>query len=87
MLVIEKPIATPVAQSQSPRLLDRMRAALRVKHYSLATERTYIGWVRRFIHFHRLRHPAEMGAPEVEAFLSGLATELHVSASPLYRLA
>lgn len=82
MLVIDKPIATPpAAQPQQPKLLDRMRSALRVKHYSLATERTYIGWVRRFIHFHRLRHPAEMGAPEVEAFLSGLATELHVSAT------
>lgn len=74
-------IATSAAVPQQPKLLDRMRAALRVRHYSLATERTYIGWVRRFIHFHRLRHPADMGAPEVEAFLSGLATELHVAAS------
>ena len=73
------PVTAPVAQP--PKLLDRMRAALRVRHYSLSTERTYIGWVKRFIYFHQKRHPAEMGAPEVEAFLSALATELDVSAS------
>lgn len=58
-----------------------MREALRVKHYSLSTERTYIHWVRRFIYFHGKRHPVEMGARDVEAFLSALATELNVSAS------
>ena len=72
---------TPAVSPQSPRLLDRMRAALRVKHYSPATERTYIGWVKRFIYFHHKRHPADMGAAEVEAFLSALATELDVAAS------
>lgn len=50
-----------------------MRASLRVKHYSMATERTYIGWVKRFIYFHGKRHPMDMGAAEVEAFLSSLA--------------
>jgi integron integrase len=69
----------PVAQQ--PKLLDRMRQAIRVKHYSLATERTYVHWVKRFIYFHQKRHPAEMGAAEVESFLSALATELTVSAS------
>ena len=73
------PVTAPVAKP--PKLLDRMRTALRVRHYSLSTERTYIGWVKRFIYFHQKRHPAEMGAPEVEAFLSALATELDVSAS------
>lgn len=68
-------------QQQQPKLLDRMRAAIRVKHYSLATERTYVHWAKRFILFHGKRHPAEMGAPEVEAFLSALATERDVSAS------
>lgn len=58
-----------------------MRGVLRVKHYSLATERTYVHWVKRFIFFHGMRHPQEMGAAEVEAFLSALATELEVSAS------
>lgn len=79
----QSPPATPVTApiAQPPRLLDRMRAAIRVRHYSLATERTYIGWVKRFIYFHQKRHPADMGAAEVEAFLSALATELEVSAS------
>ena len=72
---------TPPATAQPPKLLDRMRAAIRVRHYSLSTERTYIGWVKRFIYFHQKRHPADMGAAEVEAFLSALATELNVSAS------
>jgi len=71
---------TPPARQQ-PKLLDRMREAIRVKHYSLATERTYIHWAKRFIYFHGKRHPAAMGAQEVEAFLSALATELTVSAS------
>ena len=88
MLTIEKTNATPApafavapATPQQPRLLDRMRAAIRVKHYSLSTERTYIHWVRRFIYCHQKRHPADMGAAEIECFLSALATELNVSAS------
>jgi integron integrase len=67
--------------AQGPKLLDRMRAEICKRHYSLATERTYCHWVRRFIYFHGKRHPADMGAAEVEAFLSALATELEVSAS------
>ena len=58
-----------------------MRARLRVRHYSLRTEQVYIGWVLRFIRFHGRRHPREMGAPEVEAFLSALAVEGRVAAS------
>lgn len=88
MLTIDKPHATPLPAAtiaapiaRPPRLLDRMRSSMRVRHYSLATERTYIGWVKRFIYFHQKRHPADMGAAEVEAFLSALATELEVSAS------
>lgn len=73
--------AATLRDSKQPRLLDRMRETLRVKHYSLATERTYISWAKQFIRFHGMRHPREMGAPEVEAFLSSLATERHVSAS------
>ena len=64
-----------------PRLLDQLRAAIRVRHYSIRTEAAYVGWVRRYIHFHGLRHPREMGPAEVEAFLSALAQERQVSAS------
>lgn len=63
------------------RLLDRVREAVRVRHYSLATERVYVSWVRRFILFHGKRHPAEMGKPEVEAFLTHLAVNRGVAAS------
>lgn len=66
---------------REPRLLDRMRLALRSKHYSRRTEKAYVAWTRRYILFHAKRHPSEMGAPEVEAFLSSLATEGQVSAS------
>ena len=79
MLTIEKPNATPAAQQ--PKLLDRMREAIRVRHYSLSTEHTYLQWAKRFILFHHKRHPAEMGAPEVEMFLSDLAIQRNVSAS------
>jgi integron integrase len=64
-----------------PRLLDQMRAVIRVKHYSLRTEKTYLSWVRHFIHWSGLRHPADMGAPEIEAFLSMLANQRDVAAS------
>jgi hypothetical protein len=64
-----------------PRLLDQYRECLRMKHYSLRTEDAYLHWVRRFIYFHGKRHPREMGGPEVEAFLSHLATEGRVASS------
>lgn len=66
---------------QAPRLLDQMRERIRYLHYSLRTEQTYLYWVRWFIRFHGLRHPREMGKPEVEAFLTMLAHERKVSAS------
>ncbi|MBL0166055.1 MAG: integron integrase [Propionivibrio sp.] len=65
----------------SPKLLVRVRAHLRFKHYSIRTETAYIGWIKRFIHFHGTRHPAEMGKIEVEAFLTSLAVERNVSAA------
>ncbi|MBN1192682.1 MAG: phage integrase N-terminal SAM-like domain-containing protein [Coriobacteriia bacterium] len=49
------------AMDRPPRLLDQMRDALRARHNSLRTERAYLLWVRRFVYFHQLRHPAEMG--------------------------
>jgi integron integrase len=64
-----------------PRLLDQVREQIRLKHYSIRTERVYCEWVRRFIRFHNYRHPLEMGAAEVEAFLSDLAVRRDVSAS------
>lgn len=70
-----------VCESSSPRLLDRVRDALRVHHYSRRTERAYVAWIRRYILFHGKRHPAEMGAEEVSRFLTALAVEARVSAS------
>ena len=51
------------------KLLDQVRDALRLKHYSIRTEQAYVNWITRFVRFHKLRHPATMAAPEVEAFL------------------
>jgi integron integrase len=62
-------------------LLDALRDRIRFRHYSLRTERAYVQWVRRFIRFHRRRHPRDMGAPEVTSFLGSLATLRNVSAS------
>jgi site-specific recombinase XerD len=64
-----------------PRLLDQVREQIRLKHYSIRTDRVYCEWVKRFIRFHSYRHPSEMGAAEVEAFLSDLAVRQNVSAS------
>ncbi len=58
-----------------------MRETIRRKHYAIRTEEAYVNWIRRFILFHHKRHPKEMGAPEVEAFLTHLAVQEHVSAS------
>jgi integron integrase len=64
-----------------PRLLDQVRQRIRYRHYSIRTEQSYVDWIRRFILFHDKRHPRDMGAREVEAFLSWLATERQVAAS------
>lgn len=64
-----------------PRLMDQVRDRLRLKHYSIRTETAYLGWIKRFILFHGKRHPAELGKPEVEAFLTALAVERNVAAS------
>jgi integron integrase len=58
-----------------------MRDALRSRHYSRSTEQRYCQWIKRFIFFHKVRHPAEMGEPEINAFLTHLAVKEHVSAS------
>jgi integron integrase len=64
-----------------PRLLDQVRAKLRLLHYAIRTEEAYVDWIRRFILFHHKRHPREMGAAEVEAFLTHLAVDGKVAAS------
>jgi len=61
--------------------LERIREAIRVRHYSIRTERTYIEWTRRFILFHGKRHPEQMGEAEVAAFLTHLAVDRNVAAS------
>ncbi len=70
---------------QSTRLLDQLRERIRYMHYSLSTEKVYLYWVRFFIRWHgrngQMRHPRTMGAPEIEAFLTMLATERKVSTS------
>jgi hypothetical protein len=61
-------------------LPDQVRTRLRLKHYSLRTEQAYVAWIRRFILAHEKRHPRDMGAVDVERFLSLLATEENVAA-------
>jgi integrase len=73
------PPGVPVAVK--PKLLDQVRDAIRTRHYSYRTEEAYVGWIRRFILFHRKRHPAEMGKPEIEQFLTELAVKRQVAAS------
>ena len=64
-----------------PRLLDRVRDAVRTRHYSRRTEKAYVHWIKRYIIFHDKRHPADMGAAEVGAFLTALAVRNKVAAS------
>ena len=59
----------------SPRLLEQVRDSIRARHMSFRTEKTYLYWIRRFIRFHKLRHPREMGGTEVEMFLTSLAVD------------
>ncbi len=71
----------PTTNKRPRKLLDQVRDAIRRKHYSIRTEEAYVSWIKRFILFHNKRHPREMGAPEVEAFLTHLAVERRVAAS------
>lgn len=71
-------------QSSEPpprKLLDQVRDAIRLKHYSYRPEETYVQWIRRYILFHNKRHPHEMGVAEIEAFLTYLAVQEGVAAS------
>ncbi len=64
-----------------PKLLDHAREQIRLRHYSIRTEESYLGWMRRFIRFHQFRHPMDLGPSEVEAFLSSLAMEGNVASA------
>ena len=70
-----------IVMPQPPRLLDRLRQVLRTRHYSPRTEECYVDWAAKYIRFHGLKHPQEMRAPEVCAFLTDLAVSGHVAAS------
>lgn len=81
--VIEQDATPSVCQpdTDKPKLLDQVRAAMRTLHYSLRTEQSYIRWIRFYIRWHGLKHPKDMGAAEVESFLSMLANARDVAAS------
>jgi integrase len=64
-----------------PRLLDQVRNTIRMRHYSLRTEESYIGWIKRYIFFHNKRHPKDMGEKEINEFLTNLAVNQKVAAS------
>jgi len=77
----ESPFVIWEMEPEPRKLLDQVRDALRLKHYSIRTEQAYVNWTRRFIFFHHKRHSRDMGVPEVEAFLSYLAVDERVAAS------
>jgi len=76
-----KPDTPAKIEKPAPKLVDQLRAAIRLRHYSIRTETAYVQWVIRFVRFHGMRHPSELAAREVTAFLSHLATEGNVAAS------
>ena len=63
---------------QAPRLLDEVRKAIRLRHYSYRTEKAYVDWIRRFVVYHDKRHPIQMGGAELEGFMSHLARSRRV---------
>jgi integron integrase len=69
------------SRQRSPKLLDSVREAIRTRHYSRRTERSYVGWIRRFVLYHGKRHPSELGEREISRFLSHLAVDSGVSAA------
>ena len=73
-------ISGPVPEPRKPKLLDQVRHRCRLRHLALSTEHAYVGWSRRFVLLHHKRHPLEMGANEVSAFLTHLAVARRVAA-------
>jgi len=78
MNTAEKQNIQPETPNRPKKLLDEVRDFIRIKHYSIRTEEAYLSWIKRYILFHNKRHPKEMGKPEIEDFLSHLATDLNV---------
>ena len=70
----QTPLVPVVSPGKPKKLLDQTRDVMRLKHYSIRTERSYCDWIERFIRFHNVRHPNEMGAEEVTEFLTDLAS-------------
>ncbi len=81
MATPEPPPGPPPVGVRPPGLIQRYREELQARHYARRTVKTYEQWLRRFLRFHQLRHPREMGSAEVNAFLTHLAVEGQVSAS------
>lgn len=78
----DQTIAAPApGTAAQPKLLDRVKRCIRDRHYSLRTEEAYVYWIRWYIRFHGIRHPAQMGAEEIKSFLSYLTNERRVSVS------
>lgn len=78
---LEAPVFSSGERIPPPKILDRVRFHLRVKHYSIRTEQAYLDWIRRYILFHHKRHPTEMGEAHIAEFLTHLAVDKHVAAS------
>jgi site-specific recombinase XerD len=70
-----------IAQPRAPKLLQQLRHAIRLHHYSVRTEEAYVSWVRRYVRFHGLRHPGDLGRNEIRQFLVALADRAQLSAS------
>src|SRR3990170_4450904 len=79
--MVHPKISDKSTTANPPKLLDQVRDKLRVKHYSIRTEQTYTDWIKRYIYFHGKRHPKDMEARDVEAFLTHLAVAGKVAAS------
>ncbi len=79
--IAEGKVVRSLVGDAKPKLLDQLREALRARHYSRRTEQTYCLWVKRFILFHHVRHPADMAEQEINAFLTHLAVKERVSSS------
>lgn len=79
----EKPLSSPQSSQggKEKKLPDLVREQLRLKHYSYRTEKSYVHWIKRYIFFHQVRHPKNMGDDEIRSFLVYLATKEQVSAS------
>src|SRR5881628_1443010 len=77
----KRPATTGIIPNPKIKLLDQLREVIRLKHYSIRTEQAYVHWIKRFIFFHQKRHPREMAAPQIQAFLTDLAVRQQVSVS------